>query len=165
MPIRIAFLIVAVMLVFSATASAQITKREQLIKISKELESAPFSEEAKENRGWAVRWVIETDEVSVVICSTTANAAFLDKKNKYSSEIIAQYTIGMAAFKLVNPEQASDEAAAQIAGIESALRAYTAMIAEKPKGKHKGMDDLIAMRDRGELSKDKVAGCGKNETK
>ncbi len=148
-----------VVLCLSFVASAQTTKRAQLIKFAKELESAPFSEEAKENRGWAVKYLIETDEVHLVVCSNEITTVFLDKKNKFGSEILSQYMMGMAVFKFENPEKATDEDAAQLAGVESAIKAYAAMIAEKPKGKYQKMDDLVAMRDRGELTKDKVGGC------
>lgn len=140
-------------------ASAQTTKRGQLIKIAKQLEAAPFSDEAKDDRAWAVRYLIETDDVHLVLCTNGSLSVLTDKKNKFSTELIGQYMMGMAVFKFENPDQASDEDAAQLAGLESSLRAYTAMIVAKPKGKYAPMDDLVAMRDRGELTKEKVAGC------
>lgn len=139
--------------------SAQTTKRGQLIKFAKELEAAPFSDEAKENRAWAVKYLIETDDVHLVICSNEFTGVFLDKKNKAGTEMLAQYMMGMAVFKFENPDRAKDEDAAQLAGIESALRIYTAMIAEKPKLKYAKTDEIVAMRDRGELTIDKVGGC------
>ena len=86
----------------------------------------------------------------------------MDKKNKYGSELIGQYTIGMAAFKLENPGKKDHENAAQLAGVESMLRAYEQMVKEKSKAKFAGMDELLTKRDNGELKKMiDAANCGK----
>lgn len=116
------------------------------------MEVKPFDKEAKDARAWAVRYVIETDEVSVLLCGGEAMKPLLDKKNKFSSELIAQYTIAMAAFKLENPNN-KNENDAQLAGVESALRAYEQMVKEKPKNRFPAMDDLLAKRDSGELKR------------
>lgn len=122
-----------------------------LIKSARFLEVKPFDKEAKKVRSWAVNWVIATDKVTVTIC--TALLTGIDDKYKYSSEILAQYTIGMAAFKLANPDQAADEDAAQQAGVDSALTSYEAMVQQQPKAKNAFMDMLIAKRADGSLAK------------
>jgi hypothetical protein len=160
---------IAVLVVVSAQISYGQTKEEQqqlLIKAAKFLEIKPFDKDAKDVRGWAVRYVIETDDVTVVICTGNFMDAALEKKNKYGSELLAQYTIGMAAFKLENPSKKDDENAAQLAGIESMLRAYETMVKEKPKAKFAGMDDLLAKRDKDELKAlVEAANCGKKDKK
>jgi hypothetical protein len=125
--------------------------KETLIKATQLLETQPFIDKAKDFRGWAMRYIIETDDVSVTVC-TNMLSSIMDKKNKYSSELLAQYTMGMAAFKLSNPDKAKDDAA-QLAGMESMLKAYENMVKEKPKTKFQPVDDLIAKRDKGELKK------------
>lgn len=45
----------------------------------------------------------------------------------------AGYTIGMAAFKLENPDKASDEDAAQLAGLNTALKAYEFYVKKNQK--------------------------------
>ena len=146
-------LLIAAAFVSVATVhtNAQSDNAQKLINTSKLLEAKPFEERAQALRSAAMKYVIETDEVSIVICPSVLGAT-MDKKNKYSSELLAQYTFGMAAFKLSNPGQKDDENAAQMAGVESMLRAYEAMVAEKPKAKYKGMDELVAKRDNGELA-------------
>jgi hypothetical protein len=59
----------------------------------------------------------------------------------------------MAAFKLANPEKASDEDAAQLAGVESALISYESIVKEQPTARHAFLDDLVAKRGQGELAK------------
>ena len=125
--------------------------RETLIKAARFLEEKPLDEKAKAVRGWAVSFVIKTDQVSVVVCGGDFMKPLLDKKNKNGAELIGQYTIGMAAFKLEHPDSKDDENAAQLAGVESALKAYEAIIKEKPKTSLPGMDDLVSKRNKGEL--------------
>jgi hypothetical protein len=62
-----------------------------------------------------------------------------------------QFTFGTAAFKLENPDNKSDEIASTVAGLESVLRTYEAMIAENEKSKNAEMDALLAKRGNGEL--------------
>src|SRR5215213_11793464 len=83
----------------------QTSNKELLIKATQLLEAQPFVEKAKDFRGWAMRYIIETDDVSVTICTGTLTS-IMDKKNKYSDELLAQYTMGMAAFKLSSPDKA-----------------------------------------------------------
>ena len=121
---------------------------QTLIKATKFLEERPFDKDAKKVRGWALGWVIETDKVSVNVCSLILQ---VDKKYKYGSELTGQYTIGMAAFKLANPDKASDENAAQLAGIESAIISYESMVKAESKAQNTFMDQLVARKADGSL--------------
>jgi hypothetical protein len=144
--------------------SMQPPDRVLLVDYAQELEAQPFSSKAKDHRAWAVAYVIQTDSVSVVICGGELTAPFTDKKNKFGSELLGQYMIGMAAFKLTNPSQASDENAAQLAGLTSAIKAYRAMLKEKPKAEFQAMNDLAAKFQSGELKTlVEKAGCGKGK--
>lgn len=148
------FSLIVLVLFSSVNASAQIDEKDApatLIKATKFLEEKPLDKEAKKIRSWAIMWVIQTDKVSVTACSLLVSG--VEKKYKYSGEIFGQYTIGMAAFKLANPEKAKDEDAAQMAGIESALTSYEAMVKEQPKAKNAFLDDLVAKRGDGSLTK------------
>ncbi len=142
-----------ILLLTSVGVSAQKDDKNEtdtLIKAARFLEQKPFDKGAKDVRAWAIRWVIATDKVSVTVCSLLISG--IDKKYKYSGEVFGQYTIGMAAFKLANPDKAKDEDAAQLAGIDSALTSYEAMVREQPKARNEFMDDLLARRASGALS-------------
>lgn len=123
---------------------------DMLIKAARLLEEKPFDKSSKDVRAWALKWVIETDKVSVKVCSLLISG--IDKKYKYNGEVFGQYTIGMAAFKLAEPDKAKDEDAAQLAGIESALASYEVMVKEQPKARNAFMDDLLAKRAGGALA-------------
>ena len=76
----------------------------------------------------------------------------VEKKYKYNSELFTQYTIGMAAYKLSNPDKVQDEYAVQLAGVGSAVTSYEAIVAGQPKAKNAFMDDLLTKRDQGALA-------------
>lgn len=116
---------------------------DALVVAAKFLEEHPLDKSAKDMRSKALVWVIKTDKVSVRMCSLLLGS---DKKYKYNSALLGQYTIAMAAFKLANPEKAADENAVQQAGIDSALAAYDAIVKEKPKERDSFMDGLLAKR-------------------
>jgi hypothetical protein len=122
---------------------------EKLIKTARLLEQKPLDKDAKELRAWAIKWLIVTDKVSVSVCSLMLG---VEKKYKYSGDLFTQYTIGMAAYKLSNPDKAQDEDGVQLAGVESAITSYEAIIAEQPKAKNAFMDDLLAKRGQGSLA-------------
>lgn len=124
---------------------------EMLIKAARVLEAKPLAKDAKDIRRWAMEWIIATDKVSAKACSLLISG--IDKKYKYGSDLFGQYIIGMAAFKLENPDKAKDEDAAQMAGIGSALVSYEAIIKEQPKATNAFLDDLLAKRSNGELTK------------
>ena len=133
-------------------AQTEMSDKDRLIKITQTLELQPFHEKAKDLREWAMFYVIQTKDVSVIVCTNAITLA-MDKKYKYSSELLTQYTLGMAAFKLVNPDKAKDEDDAQLAGIESMLKAYEAMVKEKPKAQSANVDILVTKRNNSELKK------------
>jgi hypothetical protein len=133
------------------TAAAQdIPDSENFLRITRFLEANPFEDRAKQAREWAFLYLVETKDVSVTLCSGTMKL-IPEKKNKYKSELLMQFNLGMGAFKLENPDQKDDEIAAQVAGLESMLKAYEAMVVAKPKAKNDEMDTLLAKRDSGEL--------------
>ena len=135
--------------------------RNSFINNAKLLEKKPFDPNANAAREWGFKWLVETDDVSVSLCSETMKL-IPEKKNKFNSELLMQFTFGTAVFKLENPDKKDDETAATVAGLESALKAYEAMLAENEKAKSAGMDDLVAKRDKGELNTlVEAANCSK----
>lgn len=123
---------------------------EMLVKTVTLLEEKPFDKDVNKMRERALKWLIETDKVSVTLCSMMMSQ--VEDKYKYKSDIFTQYTLGMGAFKLNNADKAQDEAAVQLGGIESALRFYAAIVKEKPKATSAFMDELLTKRAAGSLS-------------
>src|SRR5688572_7274404 len=136
---------------FSAQLNFGQSEKELVIKTALALEEKPLDKETIKMRERALKWVIETDQVTVGLCGGVVGL-FSDKKYKYSGELITTYTIAMAAFKLQNPDKKSDEKAAQLVGLESALKTYESILREKPKAKSDTLDSIARKRNTGELS-------------
>ena len=143
-------LIVALAAQVAVAQSKKEKDRASFISNAKLLEKKPFDPNAATAREWGFKWLVDTDDVTVTLCSQTMKL-IPEKKNKFKSELFMQFTFGTAVFKLENPDKKSDEIAATLAGLESVLRTYEAMIAENEQAKNAGMDALLAKRGNGEL--------------
>ncbi|MEP6947353.1 MAG: hypothetical protein ABJA02_15650 [Acidobacteriota bacterium] len=142
------------------TAFGQEADHQKLIKASRFLEQDPLGKDAKAIRSWAFVWAADTKDVTVIICGLAG--PFLDKKVKFGNELMSQYTIAMTAYKLEHPDKLTDENAAQLAGVESALTVYEFLLNNNPKGKTPAIDDLLSKRDKGDLAAFVAAAdCGK----
>lgn len=150
LPIIFALLVIAIGAQITFAQSQKEKDRTAFISNTKLLEKKPFDAGAPAARQWGFKWVADTDEVTVGLCSETMKL-IPEKKNKFKSELFLQFTFGMALFQLEHPDQKSDEVAGAVAGLESALRAYEAMVAENDKAKNEGMDALLAKRSNGGL--------------
>ncbi|HEX5000660.1 MAG TPA: hypothetical protein VFY29_20720 [Terriglobia bacterium] len=139
------------------------TEIQALLMAQTLLEEKPFDAKARDVRAAAMRWIIDTDKVSVTICGNLFDD--LDDNYVHASDIVVQYAIGMAAFKLTKPARVADESAAQLAGIESALTSYRAMVKERPGVKTTFLESLLAKQAAGELADFvKKNNCVKLET-
>jgi hypothetical protein len=142
----------------STTVFSQ-TEKENVVAAARALETRPVDKDTAKMTQRALKWAIETDEVNLIACGGTFGL-FSDKKNKQSSLMTMGYTIGMAAFKVENPNSTED--ATQLAGLETALKAYETAVKEKPKTKSDQVEALLAKRAAGELPAIvKAADCGK----
>jgi hypothetical protein len=136
--------------------------KQTFIKAVKILEQDPFIKDGKKYREALTFYLIETKDVTVTLCTDSLTEPLFDKKYKFSNELFGQNMFGMAVFKLENPDKANDEAAARLAGVESMLRTYEVMVKQNAKAKLPAADELIALRDKGELkAKVDAANCGK----
>lgn len=132
----------------SIAVSAQ-SEKENVIAAARALESGPLDKDSAKSTERALKWLIETDEVSLIVCGGTFGT-FSDKKNKNSSNMTMGYTIGMGAYRIQNPT--ADENAVQLAGLETALKVYEVAVKEKPKTKFDSIEALLAKRAAGELA-------------
>jgi hypothetical protein len=148
---RLSIFTAMLMIALGAQTSFSQEGKDLVFKTKQALETAPTAKETGKMATASMRWMIETDQVTVGMC-TGVFILFADKKNKHSADMTSAYTIGMAAFKLENPAKASDEMAAQIAGLELALKVYEVFVKEKPKTKHDGIEALLVKRSNGELA-------------
>lgn len=151
---KLSFLLIVIMLSLAAQTVAAQSKAEKdrasFISNTKLLEKKPFDPNADVARTWGFKWVADTDQVTVGLCGSIMQL-IPEKKNKFKAELFMQMTFGMAVFKLENPDKKDDENAANLAGIESMLRAYGVMLVENDKAKNADLDSLVTKQKNGEL--------------
>jgi hypothetical protein len=125
-------------------------ERAQAVKIARLLETDPFHKDAKKMRQWITLWLIEVPDITVELCGSYLGPTASSDKN-YSSEIFTQMGFSSAAFKIEHPDQAGDRIAANLAGVEGALKIYESILATKPKIKSEFLHSLVEKRNKGEL--------------
>jgi len=151
---RTIFLVSVLCLLFSVQmANGQTQKdkdRAAFINNTRLLSEKPFDEHAPAARAWNLKYLTNTDEVTVSICTGLLDLV-PEKKNKFKGELFGQLMYEIGVFKLKNPDRKDDEAAANLAGLEGMLRTYENMLAQNPKAKNAELDAMVAKRDKGEL--------------
>ena len=125
-------------------------ERAKAVQLTRQLETDPLGKSAKDARNWLTLWLIEIPDMTVEFC-TTFLAPLYESKKDFLTEVRIQPMYSQAAFMIENPEKAKDRLTVFTAGLEGALKAYEAILKEKPKSRSAILDDLIAKRDRGEL--------------
>jgi len=123
-------------------------ERSRFVAIAHKLESSPLDESLRSEREWALKWLIQVPDIHVSLCSSVLGDYF---KFKYSSELTVQLSLSQGAFVIEHPEQASDQREQYFAGAEGALKAYSAILQQKPKAKFKMLDELVAKQASGQL--------------
>lgn len=163
--------IIFMLLIAALTAQVSLAQsqkekdRKAFISNTKLLEKKPFDKNAPVAREWGFNWLVNTDDVTVKVCSQQMKL-IPEKKNKFKAVLLMQLNFGTAVFKLENPDKKDDENAATLAGLESVLRTYEAMIAENEEAKNTELDALVAKRNQGELKAVvDAASCEKKEKK
>lgn len=125
-------------------------ERGRAVNLTRALEADPFNKDAPDARRWLFTWLADVPDISVTICPDFLKP-IMGKDKDYSSEIIGQSIYGSAAFIIENPDQANDNEAIYLAGLESSLRVYESILKVKPKAKWAFLDGLIEKRSKEEL--------------
>jgi hypothetical protein len=136
---------------FAAEPPERVT--DKVVRFTAILESDPLGNEAPKMRQWLTAWVTKTSDFTVIVCDILGPIS--KKKRPYSDELLAQQIFGSAAYQIKNPGM-KDESLIQLAGVESVLRAYEAIVVKDPKARIKYLDELLEKRRQG-LLKDQLA--------
>jgi hypothetical protein len=139
-------------------------ERARLTSLAQKLENSPLDPSLRPEREWAIKWLIEVPDIHVSMCPTILGDYH---KYKYSPEITTQLMLAGARFSIENPDKAKDQVAQYMAGAESALKAYSAILQQDPKAKSKALDDDLQKKSQGKLKEyieDAVAKSCRHES-
>ena len=152
---RMGALLLAALVCGIAPVSAQDTRsspedRARFVSITRQLEQSPLEASLDTDRKWALNWLTEAPDVSVVVCADTIGG-LLNSDYPHLPEIVVQYMFSMAAQIIEHPELTSDPLAQQLAGLEGALAAYRSILRDEPQATSPVLEGMIEARARGEL--------------
>jgi hypothetical protein len=137
-------ILICMVCAFSSLAAARKPstpeERKAAVETTRRLEKEPLMPGAIGVRTELLKWWTEVPDLSVSWCA----GVLLETKNKATAGMVMMQGIfGAGAFTIEHPEQAADKKAVTRAGVQSALRAYQAAIAQDPKLKDPFLDQLV----------------------
>jgi TPR repeat protein len=124
-------------------------ERTYAIFLTRNLEKDPLSLDASAARAWLGTWWDEIPDLVVRPCNLVD--APDHTPYEYGNELYEQITYSQGAFILQNPAKTADWNAAFLAGMNGALRAYDAILKQKPSAKSAFLDDLLQQQSSGRL--------------
>jgi hypothetical protein len=125
-------------------------ERAKAVKIGHALEEDPLSKDAKDERAWVVKWIVEIPDITVNVCFDYFGK-LPDPPRGYSTEISWQMVISSAVFMIEHPDKAQDEQAVTVTGLEGALKSYQAILKQDSSARWPFVDKLVQMRDENKL--------------
>ncbi|HEY7406351.1 MAG TPA: hypothetical protein VIB39_22685 [Candidatus Angelobacter sp.] len=128
-------------------------ERTRFVNLTHKLEQNPLDKSLYQDKAWAKQWLEDIPDVNVTICAPVLfGLDFIKEQNKYTPQLSYQATFAEAVFIIEHPEKKSDTTAQFLAGVESALKAYTAIVKSEPGAKSKALDDLLEKQKQGKLA-------------
>jgi hypothetical protein len=128
-------------------------ERQRFLALTRKLEQAPLDRSLYEEKKWAKQWLEAIPDVNVNICAPILfGVDFVTEQNKYTPQLSYQATFGSAAYIIEHPDKAGDMDAQFLAGVESALKSYSAIVKNDPQAKSKALDALLEKQKQGKLA-------------
>jgi hypothetical protein len=128
-------------------------ERQRFVALTHKLEQEPLDKSLYEEKKWAKQWLEDIPDVNVTICAPFLfGVNFVREENKYVRQLSYQATFGEAVYIIEHPDKKGDTTAQYIAGVESALKAYSAIVKSDPVARSKALDDLLEKQKQGKLA-------------
>jgi hypothetical protein len=136
-------------------------ERQRFASLTHKLEQAPLDKSLYKDKIWAKKWLEEVPDINVNICAPILfGLDFVAEQNEYTPQLSYQATFGSATYIIEHPDKKGDTAAQYVAGVESALKSYSAIVKDVPQAKSKALDGLLEKQKQGKLA-DFVHGASK----
>ena len=134
-----------------AASTAQ--ERQRFIALTRKLEQSPLDKSLYQEKAWAKQWLEDIPDINVTICAPVLfGTDFIREQNKYTPQLSYQATFASAVYIIEHPDKKGDTTAQYLAGVESALKAYNALVKSDPEAKSKTLDDLLEKQKQGKLA-------------
>jgi hypothetical protein len=128
-------------------------ERQRFLTLTRKLEQNPLDKSLYEDKKWAKDWLRDVPDINVNVCAPLMfGMQFVLEQNQYTPQLSYQATFGSAAYIIEHPDKAGDTAAQFVAGVESALKAYSAILKSDPQSRSKALDNLLEKQKQGKLA-------------
>src|SRR6476619_1016544 len=128
-------------------------ERQRFLALTRKLEQDPLDKSLYAEKKWAKQWLEDIPDINVNICAPILfGVDFVAEENKYTPQLSYQATFGSAAYIIEHPDKAGDLDGQFLAGVESALKAYSAIVKSEPQAKSKALDSLLEKQKEGKLT-------------
>lgn len=121
-----------------------------VVRFTRALEVDPLGENSSRVRGTLIEWLQNTKDYTVVVCDILGPIP--GEKPPHSAELLVQQMFGNVAYQIEHPGE-KDRNRLQVAGVESVLKAYSAILAEDAQAHIPYLDGLLAERKKGTLAR------------
>ena len=121
----------------------------KVIRLTSHLENYPLSDTDKSIRKWLLQWLIETKEITVVVCEILG--ANFGEELPHNGIYALQMAFGNAAYQIAHPDKRGDMLATQLAAARSSLKAYGSILEEHPEARIPHFDELLSKDKSGNL--------------
>jgi hypothetical protein len=130
-----------------------VQERQRFLALTRKLEQNPLDKSLYADKKWAKQWLEDIPDINVNICAPVLfGTDFIREQNKYTPQLSYQATFAEAAYIIEHPDKKGDTTAQYLAGVESALKAYSAIVKSEPGAKSKALDDLLEKQKQGKLA-------------
>jgi hypothetical protein len=128
-------------------------ERQRFLALTRKLEQNPLDKSLYSEKTWAKKWLEDIPDINVNICAPILfGMGFVTEQNKYTPQLSYQATFGSAAYIIEHPDKAGDTDSQFVAGVESALKSYSAIVKNDPEAKSKALDGLLEKQKQGKLA-------------
>jgi len=124
-----------------------------VVRYTRALEVDPLADTAPRARRMLLEWLRDTKDYTVVVCDILGPIP--GEKPRHGAELLAQQMFGNVAYQIEHPGE-KDRNRLQVAGVESVLKAYSAILAEDDQARIPYLDGLLAERKKGTLAQHMV---------
>ena len=129
------------------TQSAE-TDSSKAVRFTEALEADPLGSDAATMRQWLLQWLTDTPDFTVTVCDILGPIPKESVPN--GPELLVQQMFGNVAYQIKHPGT-SDTLSLQVAGVESVLHAYSAILAKDQKAHIPYFDNLLTQQRDGVL--------------
>jgi hypothetical protein len=137
-------------------------ERQRFLSLTRKLEQNPLDKSLYDEKKWAKKWLEDIPDINVNICAPILfGMDFIREQNKYTPQLSYQATFASAAYIIEHPDKKGDTETQFVAGVESALKSYSAIVKSDPQAKSKALDELLEKQKQGKLA-DFVHAAGKS---